>query len=343
MSTLQIRKLESGTFKHIDSIDGSFFLGKFSFKQELNKAFLVEAYGAKRREYSIDEISVYNFGGAEELFTNWDDLFNRLTDLGYTGIETNGIIPVGDYLPNQITDYTNATLPLTGTENLILNDGTGWKKLTWTNIKAQLKTYFDTLYQSILVSGTNIKTINGTSVLGSGDLVVSGGGGTLSKYVINFSFGSTWLGNLNANWRTSLYATNTNIYDNSIGANISQFNGTTNTLTSATDNRYTSWTLPYNCKLKEVISHMGGPLNVNIDFKIIYWEAPTAFGQSNFTYLGRVYYPISATGGKIFPTISELNTTTTLNKGGHVLIVWFNNTANPSFTTSLIQAIFEEV
>ena len=87
------------------------------------------------------------------------------------------VIPT-DALSNQITDYTNATLPLTGTENLILNDGTGWKKLTWTNIKAQLKTYFDTLYQSILVSGTNIKTINGTSVLGSGDLVVSGSGGT---------------------------------------------------------------------------------------------------------------------------------------------------------------------
>jgi len=93
MSTLQIRKLESGTFKHIDSIDSSFFLGKFNFKQELNKAFLVEAYGAKRREYEINDISVYDYLGAEELFTNFDDLENRLTDLGYTGIETNGIIP----------------------------------------------------------------------------------------------------------------------------------------------------------------------------------------------------------------------------------------------------------
>jgi len=32
-----------------------------------------------------------------------------------------------------------------------------------------------TLYQPLLVSGTNIKTINGTTILGSGDLVVSGG------------------------------------------------------------------------------------------------------------------------------------------------------------------------
>jgi len=37
--------------------------------------------------------------------------------------------------------------------------------------------------QATLVSGTNIKTVNGTTLLGSGDLVVSGGGGASAASV----------------------------------------------------------------------------------------------------------------------------------------------------------------
>lgn len=48
-----------------------------------------------------------------------------------------------------------------------------WRKITGANFKASLKLFTDTLYQAILISGTNIKTINGSSVLGAGDLTVS--------------------------------------------------------------------------------------------------------------------------------------------------------------------------
>ena len=101
-----------------------------------------------------------------------------------------------EVLSNDETTYTAATLPLAGTEVAVLNDGTNWVKITWNNIKSQLKTYFDTIYQAILVSGTNIKTINGSSVLGSGNLVVNTG--TKEIYAMYPSWNLTVLNT----WRT---------------------------------------------------------------------------------------------------------------------------------------------
>lgn len=42
----------------------------------------------------------------------------------------------------------------------------------------------DTSKQDVLVSGTNIKTINGESLLGSGDITVGGGGGGINKITL---------------------------------------------------------------------------------------------------------------------------------------------------------------
>jgi hypothetical protein len=42
-------------------------------------------------------------------------------------------------------------------------------------------------YQALLISGTNIKTINGSSVLGSGDLTVSAAGFTVIDYAVGGS------------------------------------------------------------------------------------------------------------------------------------------------------------
>lgn len=47
--------------------------------------------------------------------------------------------------------------------------------------------------QDKLVSGTNIKTINGNSLLGSGDLVISGGGGAGSKFEAIYSDSANYI------------------------------------------------------------------------------------------------------------------------------------------------------
>jgi hypothetical protein len=54
----------------------------------------------------------------------------------------------------------------------------------------------DLAVQATLVSGTNIKTINGTTILGSGDLVVAGGGGVnvLTKPVSGRSYNARTTG-----------------------------------------------------------------------------------------------------------------------------------------------------
>lgn len=71
---------------------------------------------------------------------------------------------------------TGKTTPVDADELPIADSAAsfGLKKLTWANLKATAKTYFDALYQAVLVSGTNIKTINSSSLLGSGDLAISG-------------------------------------------------------------------------------------------------------------------------------------------------------------------------
>ena len=52
-------------------------------------------------------------------------------------------------------------------------------RTVWSDVWTYIKSKADSVYQATLVSGTNIKTINGSSVLGSGDIAIVGGGGDM--------------------------------------------------------------------------------------------------------------------------------------------------------------------
>lgn len=79
----------------------------------------------------------------------------------------------------KISELTPKGANLASTDLLEISESAGGgtfvtKSVTGSEIRAGL--------QETLVSGTNIKTINGSSVLGNGDLTISGGGGLKGLY-----------------------------------------------------------------------------------------------------------------------------------------------------------------
>lgn len=81
---------------------------------------------------------------------------------------------IGSALGSIINALAPKTTPVDNDMVVLMDSASsnGSKKLSWANIKTTLKSYFDTLYQAVLTSGTTIKTINETSVLGSGNISV---------------------------------------------------------------------------------------------------------------------------------------------------------------------------
>lgn len=97
-----------------------------------------------------------------------------------------------DALPEGSTNlyFTTARVLATALAGLSAAAGTFTSSDSLLTAFGKIKYLIDniaTTYQSILISGTNIKTINGSSILGSGDLIVSGGSSTpLEKNIKNY-------------------------------------------------------------------------------------------------------------------------------------------------------------
>jgi hypothetical protein len=84
----------------------------------------------------------------------------------YTGL--SALPPAANYAPLSTAYGVSAWTPIAG-----VIAGTG---ITFSGTDPVVMSVTASTYQPLLVSATNIKTINGNSLLGSGDLTVSGGG-----------------------------------------------------------------------------------------------------------------------------------------------------------------------
>jgi len=110
-------------------------------------------------------------GNTDSVLVAFGKIQKQITDLStiYQVILTD--VNFGSF----INGLTSKTTPVNADSISLVDsaDSNKQKKVSLTNFKAFLKTYFDSLYQTILVSGTSIKTIGGVSLLGSGDIALN--------------------------------------------------------------------------------------------------------------------------------------------------------------------------
>ena len=119
-------------------------------------------------------------------FTFTTQVYDKRTDFPATGdVDVIYIDASKNTAYRYDLDYytiSSAEVDIWGALGSVSKGGGGGGGASWGNItgtlssQTDLQTALDTK-QDDLVSGTNIKTINGSSVLGSGNLVLSGGGG----------------------------------------------------------------------------------------------------------------------------------------------------------------------
>ena len=122
-----------------------------------------------------------------------------------------------NWVDDSASAYTEATLRTFLRENTGFSPASGGSGAAWGDITGTLSTQTDLQSelddkQDTLVSATNIKTINGSSVLGSGDLAVGGGSGIHTQLLPGGSFmGGIYTSNRlfgGSNYNLSTYANN---------------------------------------------------------------------------------------------------------------------------------------
>ena len=116
-------------------------------------------YGTSVGYFTFDRANVYPLNFGEFYFSN------LVITSGYDYYYNTGLVNNATFTITEIVE----SLPLSVTETGVAIEGT----LTVNGQSVDPSTKQDTL-----VSGTNIKTVNGTSLLGSGDITITGGSGS---------------------------------------------------------------------------------------------------------------------------------------------------------------------
>ena len=107
-----------------------------------------------------------------------------LATLDKTAVGLGNVVNADTTTTANITDSSNKRF-ITDAQQTVLSNTSNTN--TGDNAVNSLYSGLSTSKQDTLVSGTNIKTINGTSVLGSGDIVISGGGGLTQQQVMRLA------------------------------------------------------------------------------------------------------------------------------------------------------------
>lgn len=194
--------------------------------------------------------------------------------------------------------------PIVSTDSVLIAFGKLQKQITDVIASVALK-------QNLLVSGTNIKTVNGNTLLGSGNLQLPRSG------FINLGFATT---NVLAN--TGWYVPtreSSNIFQNVMVVDSTYTNA--NRLVS--DARTAGAILPFDCRIKSIVwssGSIGTPLTLNIHS----WTPMSSVATNNHTVGSKV---ISATtgGDNFIFSGSEIDTTTILTKNSRISCFLFNN------------------
>lgn len=146
----------------------------------------------------IDKVMCLNIFGCEDLtmddftiITNYILPVASATKLGGVKIGNGITISADGTISIDTTNFVTQDQLTTAIQNFVTQDNLNTilaSYVTGTSLTETLSGYATntsltnglTTKQDTLVSGTNIKTINGESILGSGDITIKGGGGTVT-------------------------------------------------------------------------------------------------------------------------------------------------------------------